>query len=94
MFRTLNSKIDGRIDVSRDTQIIAEGRYLLTTDNPGSPNLQAGLAQLPIDTDVGGTLGVIQTFNRLSVALKGTVDRAVYDDSLLTNGEIGEQRRP
>ena len=83
-----NSKIDGRIDVSRDTQIIAEGRYLLTTDNPGSPNLQAGLAQLPIDTDLGGTLGVIQTFNRLSVALKGTVDRAVYDDSLLTNGEL------
>ena len=83
-----NSKIDGRIDVSRDTQIIAEGRYLLTTDNPGSPNLQAGLAQLPIDTDVGGTLGVIQTFNRLSVSLKGTVDRAVYDDSLLTNGEL------
>ena len=83
-----NSKIDGRIDVSRDTQIIAEGRYLLTTDNPGSPNLQAGLAQLPIDTDLGGTLGVIQTFNRLSVALKGTADRAVYDDSLLTNGEL------
>ena len=83
-----NSKIDGRIDVARDTQINAEGRYLLTTDNPGSPNLQAGLAQLPIDTDVGGTLGVIQTFNRLSVALKGTADRAVYDDSLLANGEL------
>ena len=83
-----NSKIDGRVDVSRDTQIIAEGRYLLTTDNPGSPNLQAGLAQLPIDTDVGGTLGVIQTFNRLSVSLKGTADRAVYDNSLLTDGEF------
>jgi hypothetical protein len=83
-----NSKVAGRIDVTRDTQIIAEGRYLLTTDNPGSPNLQAGLAQLPIDTDVGGTLGVIQTFNRLSVSLKGTADRAVYDDSLLANGEL------
>ena len=59
-----------------------------TTDNPGSPNLQAGLAQLPIDTDVGGTLGVAQKFNRLSVALKGTVDRAMYDNSLLTNGEL------
>ena len=83
-----SSKIDGRIDVSRDTQIIVAGRYLLTTDNPGSPNLPAGLAQLPIDTDVGGTLGVVQTFNRLSVSLKGTADRAVYDDSLLTNGEL------
>ena len=83
-----NAKIDGRIDVTRDTQILVAGRYLLTTDNPGSPNLQAGLAQLPIDTDVGGTLGVIQTFNRLLVSLKGTADRAVYDDSLLTNGEL------
>ncbi len=84
----VNSKIDGRIDVSRDTQVIAEGRYLVATDNPGSPNLPAGLAQLPVNTDVGGTLGVIQTFNRLSVSLKGTADRAVYDNSLLTNGEL------
>jgi hypothetical protein len=82
-----NSKIDGRIDVSRDTQIILENRFLLTTDNPGSPNLSAGLAFLPINTDLGGTLGVIQTFNRLSVTLKGTFDRAVYEDSVLTNGE-------
>ena len=83
----LNSKIDGRIDVSRDTQIILENRFLLATDNPGSPNLTAGLARLPINTDLGGTLGVIQTFNRLSFTLKGTFDRALYDDSVLTNGE-------
>jgi len=83
----LSSKIDGRIDVSRDTQIILENRFLLTTDNPGSPNLTAGLAFLPINTDLGGTLGVVQTFNRLAVTLKGTFDRAVYDDSVLTNGE-------
>jgi hypothetical protein len=82
----LNSKIDGRIDVSRDTQIILENRVLLSTDNPGSPNLTAGLAFLPINVDVGGTLGVIQSFNRLSVTLKGTFDRAVYEESVLTNG--------
>ena len=82
-----SSKVDGRIDVSRDTQIILENRFLLSTDNPGSPNLTAGLARLPINTDLGGTLGVVQSFNRLSVTLKGTFDRAVYDDSVLTNGE-------
>jgi hypothetical protein len=82
-----NSRIDGRVDVSRDTQIIVESRYLLTTDNPGSPNLQTQLAQLPIDTDLGGTLGVVQQFNRLSVAALGTFDRAVYDPSLLTDGQ-------
>jgi hypothetical protein len=82
-----SSKIDGRIDVTRDTQIVVENRYLLNTDNPGSPNLQAQLARLPINTDLGATLGVVQEFNRLSFSLLGTFDTAQYDDSLLTNGQ-------
>jgi hypothetical protein len=82
----LNSIIDGRIDVSRNSQIVLENRVLVTTDNPGSPNLTAGLASLPIDTTVGGTLGWVQTFNRLSVALRGTVDNASYQESRLTDG--------
>ncbi len=82
-----NSTIDGRVDVSRNTQIFLENRFLLTTDNPGSPNLQYGLAKLPIDTDVGGTLGVGQEFNRLSVAVLAAFDRAVYYNSLLIDGE-------
>ena len=83
----LNSKIDGRIDVTRDTQIVLENRLLVSTDNPGSPNLPAGLASLPIDTTLGGTLGVVQTFNRLIVSLKGTFDRVQYQNSTLTDGE-------
>jgi hypothetical protein len=83
----LNSKIDGRIDVTRDTQIVLENRVLVSTDNPGSPNLQAGLASLPIDTTLGGTLGIVQDFNRLIVSLKGTFDRVQYENSTLTNGE-------
>jgi hypothetical protein len=82
----LNSKIDGRIDVSRDTQILLENRVIVSTDNPGSPNLQTQLAQLPPNVDVGGTLGVSQQFNRLSFTLRGTIDRATYDESVLTNG--------
>ena len=83
----LNSKIDGRIDVSRDTQIVLENRLLVSTDNPGSPNLPAGLAKLPVDTTLGGTLGVVQNFNRLIVSLKGTFDRVQYQNSVLTDGE-------
>jgi hypothetical protein len=82
-----SSTIDGRVDVRHDTQIVVENRYLLNTDNPGSPNLQAQLARLPINTDLGGTLGVVHEFNRLSFALLGTYDSAQYDDSLLTNGQ-------
>jgi hypothetical protein len=83
----LNSIIDGRIDVSRNTQVVLENRVLVSTDNPGSPNLTAGLASLPIDTTVGGTLGVVQNFNRLNVALRGTIDNVSYQDSKLTDGE-------
>ena len=87
-----SSKIDGRVDVTRSTQLYFENRFLLTTDNPGSPNLQpsnqqALLARLPINTDLGGTFGVVQEFNRLYVAALGSFDRAVYDPSLLTDGE-------
>jgi hypothetical protein len=84
----LNSTIDGRIDVLRDTQILLENRFLLSTENPGSPNNQAGLAKLPIYTDIGGTLGVAQTFNRLQVTAKATFDRESFENSELTDGEI------
>ena len=82
----LNSKIDGRIDVTRDTQINLELRGLVNTDNPGSPNLQAAVAKLPLNFDFGDTIGVAHEFNRLSVSFKGTFDRATYDNSQLTNG--------
>jgi hypothetical protein len=82
-----SSTVDGRVDVTHDTQIVVENRYLLNTDNPGSPNLQAQLSRLPINTDLGGTLGIAHEFNRLSFALLGTYDTAQYDNSLLTDGE-------
>lgn len=84
----LNSTIDGRIDVLRDTQILLENRFLLSSENPGSPNNQAGLAKLPIYTDIGGTLGLAQTFNRLQVTAKATLDRETFENSVLTDGEI------
>jgi hypothetical protein len=59
---------------------------LLSTDNPGSPNIQAGLARLPVVTTVGGTLGYAHDFNRFELAVKGTVDRSVWQDSTLTDG--------
>ena len=82
----LNSRVNGTVDVTRDTQIITQGRFIVSTDNPGSPNLQAGLARMPIDTTVGGTLGVVQNFHPLILTVKGTADRTQYQDSLLTDG--------
>ena len=38
----MNSKIDGRVDVTRDTQINLQLRGIINTDNPGSPNPRRG----------------------------------------------------
>ena len=78
--------VDGRLDVSRDTRLSAQGRLFVSTDNPGSPNVQAGLARYPIYTTVGGTVGIDQSFNRLQVSAGATVDRTDYTNSKLTDG--------
>src|SRR5215471_12722747 len=67
-------------------QVSANLRCVLSTENPGSPNLPAGIAKLPIYTQFGGTAAIDQRFNRLDVSLKGTVDRYDYANSLLTDG--------
>jgi len=81
-----NGKIDGRIDVTHDTKVDLETRVLVSTDNPGSPNLQVGLAKLPIYTTFGGTAGVTHAFNRFELSLKGDAERTVYQESTLTDG--------
>src|SRR6266705_3219121 len=58
----------------------------VSTDNPGSPNIQAGLARYPVYATIGSTVGVDQNFNRLQLSVGGTVERTVYTDSKLTDG--------
>ncbi len=76
----------GRLDVSRDTRMNSELRLRIGTDNPGSPNVQAGLARYPIFAMTGGTVGVEHDVNRLQVSLNGFADRTVYQNSRLTDG--------
>ena len=80
--------IDGRLDVTEDTRVTSQLRLRVATDNPGSPNIQAGLASYPVYTTLGGTLGVDQRFNRLQISGGATVDRTVYQNSTLTDGSI------
>jgi hypothetical protein len=82
-----NGHVDGRLDVDRDFDLTAQTRLRVATDNPGSPNVQAGLAKYPVYATFGGTFGFDQRFNRLQVSAGGTVDRTVYQDSTLTDGE-------
>jgi hypothetical protein len=80
--------VDGRLDVTHDTHLLGEVRLRVATDNPGSPNVQAGLARYPIYTTLGGSFGIDQNFNRLDIAAIGNVDRTVYQNSVLTDGEV------
>ena len=83
---SFNGKITGRIDAQRDTRINTELRMRVFTDNPGSPNIQAGLAKYPLATTIGGTVGVEHDFNRLQVSVAGLADRTTYQWSQLTDG--------
>ncbi|HXW30494.1 MAG TPA: outer membrane beta-barrel protein, partial [Xanthobacteraceae bacterium] len=83
---TLNATVDGRIDVTRDSRLDLEGRSVVGTDYPGSPNLTADIAKLPIFTTIGGTLGLGQRFGPLDLALKGMIDRTTWQESQLTDG--------
>ncbi len=80
--------VDGRLDVSRDLRLTAQTRLRVATDNPGSPNIQAGLARYPLYATLGGTVGVDQTFNRLQLSAGGTIDRTSYQQSKLTDGTL------
>jgi hypothetical protein len=84
----LDARVDGRIDVREGTRVDLEGRLLVGTDNPGSPNIQAGLAKLPIFITAGATAGIGQRFNRFEITSKGLVDRIVYQSSTFTDGSV------
>jgi hypothetical protein len=78
----------GRVDINSRARIDLEGRYLISTESPGSPDVPAGLSRFPKVTTIGGTATVAQSFNRLELALKGSVDRVTYEDSVFTNGAV------
>ena len=86
---TFDGKVTGRLDVTRDTALLGEGYLLVGTDNPGSPNVQAGLSRFPIFTTLGGSAGIAQRFNRIEVAVKGTAERTEYQNSTFTDGTTG-----
>ena len=86
-----DGKVTGRLDVTRNTALIGEGILIVGTDNPGSPNVQAGLTRFPIYTTLGGTFGLTQRFNRVEVTVKGTAERTEYQESEFTDGTTQQQ---
>lgn len=81
-----SGRIGLRLDATRDTQLDVEGHYQVDTQRPGSPDLNAAVRERPLTFTEGGSAGVTHRFNRLIVSLRGSIDRADFDDAELTNG--------
>jgi hypothetical protein len=79
-------RVNGRVDVTGSTSLGLGTFVIVSTDNPGSPNIQAGLSRLPIYTTIGGIAAIAQRFNRLDITATAGVDRTVYDESHFTDG--------
>jgi hypothetical protein len=75
---SFTGRVAGRVDVSHDSRVLGEWRSQIGTDNPGSPNIQAGLAEYPLFFANGASLGLEQDINRLRLAASATVDRTTY----------------
>ena len=86
--------VDGRLDVTHDTRLLGQARLRVATDNPGSPNVQAGLSRYPVYATFGSTLGVDQNFNRLQLSAGAAVDRTVYQILAADRRHLDQQRRP
>ena len=80
-----------RLDVARDTKVDVEGRYAISTQRAGSPDLAVQVRDRPLVATYGGTVGVTQNFNRLQVTVAGLVDRQTYENAQLTDGTLLRQ---
>jgi hypothetical protein len=70
-----------KLNLSRDTDIDLDGRLSLDTQRPGSTNFSAITTERPNVYGYGASAGVTQRYNRLSLNLRGSVDRTTYDNA-------------
>lgn len=83
----LSAVVDGRFDVTRQTQITSQLRASLTTPRRGDPDTPTNIKGDEVDKSIGATLGASHAFNRLSFKVEGLVDRYLFNDAKLQNGE-------
>ncbi len=88
-----SGKFTLRVDAARNTKINIDGKFDLSTQLQSSPNLlnngaSTALSSRPIIADGGVGLGATQTFNRLDLTLRGSVDRVYWADAHFADGAI------
>lgn len=81
-----SGRLTYRHDFSRQTQGLLEARLNIDTERPGSPELAPGVSNRPIVASYGLDAGVTHALNRLSLGLRGSIDRVTYEDAEFSDG--------
>jgi hypothetical protein len=77
-----------RLDAREDLRIDLLTRAELDSESPGDPERPEGVKGRPENLRLGAGGGITYKPNRLSLGLKGDVDRRIYEDAELNNGSI------
>lgn len=77
-----------RIDINRDTRFEVETRFVVDTQRYGSPDLGGArmAASRPLFATFGATAGIVESFNRLELSVRGAIDRQIFEDARLSDG--------
>ncbi len=75
-----DARIALRLDATRDLTFDAALTGRIDTETPSNVNLPAGATKRTPFFTTGTSLGATQRFGRLSVGLRGTLDRSIYTD--------------
>lgn len=88
-----DARIALRLDATRDLTFDSQLTARVDTENQNAVNLPGGTnGRTPFYT-VGGALGATQNFGRLSVGLKGTLDRLMYSDANVGGVMVNQDAR-
>ncbi len=82
------ARANWRFDMTRSTQLNAEARFKLDTQSPQTTNLPFVTSGRPLTYQYGATLGAEHKINRVTIGLRGTFDRYMYDDAKLPDGTV------
>ncbi|MFV0279259.1 MAG: outer membrane beta-barrel protein [Rhodoblastus sp.] len=84
-------KLDGRIDITRDTSFDYGGAGAISTLRQGSPEIQMGgngltTTNQPITWNLSGYAGATHRFNRLELSMRGSIERSENADATFSDG--------
>ncbi len=83
-----SGNLAGRIDVTRDLSLDAEGRFSLSAETTSSLGLTGRtiISSTPLLATYGATFGGTDRFGLFSLALHGSIDRTAYQNAHLSDG--------